>query len=576
MRAWFEDDSGVLPRFIALCDVTPEYGIDAWLRTGTQGVGLDPALGLDLIDNGAFIGRDGRVIVEARYRDPSGSLPSVFRLIDRSPGGDSRVLLETGTPVPELGSDAVISDIEGMTEQPLALCEVASGGDTFTAVYRLPDDGPAQLVTATSLPIPGDPGGAVLVWVVDQMLCEDGSVVIVGRVELAGDPGAFRYGVWKFRPDGTAEPLLTEGQQSPFAGVGVTIEEVVLGSAAIEPAIAAAIIERDDQGIALGELSVLVGIDGVLRPLMRLGEDVGNGQVVTDIRPHAANERGDAALLVTTEGFDTDDRAYWVVTAEGERRRVVGDRDPASGFPSPTAWLSVTTRNNASVDNDGRLTIYSNYLRRTDDSGSGRAALYAEGESGLLEPAWTSETEVPTPLGPAYVDFIDGRPLYDQAYRSLPNGQILGYLRTMTSGGDPDRGAWIGGLEHPTRLVCSSRRFINVGSFDDPRFDQFDGIQPGYESYASNGPSSSADYWNADGQIALLLEYGDETDFAVVLFDANRCLPDTNNDGVVNPTDFTAWVIAYNARTPACDQNGDGLCTPQDFTSWVRNFNAGC
>jgi len=54
------------------------------------------------------------------------------------------------------------------------------------------------------------------------------------------------------------------------------------------------------------------------------------------------------------------------------------------------------------------------------------------------------------------------------------------------------------------------------------------------------------------------------------------CLADVNGDGFVTPTDFTAWINAFNNNLPACDQNGDGACTPTDFTAWIINFNAGC
>jgi len=54
------------------------------------------------------------------------------------------------------------------------------------------------------------------------------------------------------------------------------------------------------------------------------------------------------------------------------------------------------------------------------------------------------------------------------------------------------------------------------------------------------------------------------------------CLADVNGDGMVTPTDFTAWINAFNNNLPECDQNGDGNCTPADFTAWIANFNAGC
>lgn len=54
------------------------------------------------------------------------------------------------------------------------------------------------------------------------------------------------------------------------------------------------------------------------------------------------------------------------------------------------------------------------------------------------------------------------------------------------------------------------------------------------------------------------------------------CLADTNHDGILSPTDFTAWVGAFNSQLPECDQNNDGSCTPTDFTAWIGNYNAGC
>lgn len=54
------------------------------------------------------------------------------------------------------------------------------------------------------------------------------------------------------------------------------------------------------------------------------------------------------------------------------------------------------------------------------------------------------------------------------------------------------------------------------------------------------------------------------------------CVADVNGDGEVTPTDFTAWVNAFNNNAPECDQNGDGSCTATDFTAWVNNFNNGC
>lgn len=55
------------------------------------------------------------------------------------------------------------------------------------------------------------------------------------------------------------------------------------------------------------------------------------------------------------------------------------------------------------------------------------------------------------------------------------------------------------------------------------------------------------------------------------------CLPDTNRDGELDPTDFTAWIDAYNVGDLlSADQNRDGIASPTDFTAWIANYNAGC
>lgn len=96
-----------------------------------------------------------------------------------------------------------------------------------------------------------------------------------------------------------------------------------------------------------------------------------------------------------------------------------------------------------------------------------------------------------------------------------------------------------------------------------------------------------AAYANPDGgELLAQLPTGDgdgaiETPewFSVVLDDitpGEPCLADVNGDGIADPSDFTAWVAAYNLGDSRADQNGDGLVSPADFSAWVANFNAGC
>lgn len=54
------------------------------------------------------------------------------------------------------------------------------------------------------------------------------------------------------------------------------------------------------------------------------------------------------------------------------------------------------------------------------------------------------------------------------------------------------------------------------------------------------------------------------------------CLADTNNDGVLDPSDYTAWLSAWNAGDPKGDQNLDGKYDNTDFSAWLANQGAGC
>jgi len=57
---------------------------------------------------------------------------------------------------------------------------------------------------------------------------------------------------------------------------------------------------------------------------------------------------------------------------------------------------------------------------------------------------------------------------------------------------------------------------------------------------------------------------------------SRHCLADVNDNGNVEPTDFSAWITAYNANQPEADQNSDGQVTPTDLSAWIGNYNLGC
>ena len=103
-----------------------------------------------------------------------------------------------------------------------------------------------------------------------------------------------------------------------------------------------------------------------------------------------------------------------------------------------------------------------------------------------------------------------------------------------------------------------------------------DGVLAAQVPYDSPHPSvRNTDQFGTDSR---LIAGSADTLWEYVIFSdiPELCAADTNEDGVLSPADFTAWVAAFNASCGTCDQNGDGQCTPADFTAWIANFNAGC
>ncbi len=108
-------------------------------------------------------------------------------------------------------------------------------------------------------------------------------------------------------------------------------------------------------------------------------------------------------------------------------------------------------------------------------------------------------------------------------------------------------------------------------------------LQPIADFTADPAPTTDAIVWTpAVGDVGVyyftcrITGHLGMTGSIVIIEPDEPCLPDVNNDGMVTPADFSAWVAAFNAQAPECDQNGDSTCSPADFSAWVANYNAGC
>ncbi|MEL7483566.1 MAG: GC-type dockerin domain-anchored protein [Planctomycetota bacterium] len=170
---------------------------------------------------------------------------------------------------------------------------------------------------------------------------------------------------------------------------------------------------------------------------------------------------------------------------------------------------------------------------------------------------------------------------------SGPSDRTL--FRWTSESGIVDLGDLPGGATDGSALATDAQGDVIVGIVSDD-----DGRKAGYWSEAT-GLISLADFVTSVGGDLLGYELeqargisrngrfivgfarnpqGDREAFLITIPDCGPA--DVNGDGLVTPADFSAWILAFNSRSPACDQNGDGLCLPNDFSAWVLNFNAGC
>jgi hypothetical protein len=130
--------------------------------------------------------------------------------------------------------------------------------------------------------------------------------------------------------------------------------------------------------------------------------------------------------------------------------------------------------------------------------------------------------------------------------------------------------AWDVGNTDSAPISCAEVH-IRLSTDDGSSFAHDLGVHP------NSGTASVIIPSDETSSARIIVESVDNIFFAVSeSFSITGCLADTNGDGMLSPTDFSAWISAFNAQSPACDQNADSQCTSTDFTAWLANYNAGC
>ncbi len=287
-----------------------------------------------------------------------------------------------------------------------------------------------------------------------------------------------------------------------------------------------------------------------------------------DASPTTVNLTGGGGVYSTNlPGFDCGDDPTYFISAEGTLAGVVSD--PPSGTGQSVIGTGTSVIDNAETDIGWTVTgsaTEGDWMRgfpqgngrsdpATDADGSGQAwltGIEANDDNSDVDGGDTVMTS------PAF-DFSTGGVISYSYWMNDETNTIGGedYFRVEIS--TNNGGSWTVARTYSPATVWRSDS-IDVGA----EFGNSDAVRVRFAA-ADNDPGDVLEC----GVDAISFESFDCTQ-------DNECLADVNGDGAVTPTDFTAWVGAFNSNAPECDQNGDGMCTPTDFTAWVGNYNAGC
>lgn len=157
---------------------------------------------------------------------------------------------------------------------------------------------------------------------------------------------------------------------------------------------------------------------------------------------------------------------------------------------------------------------------------------------------------------------------------------IVAFLKTLSDGYfDPNEGhncIWVTSQPVPQR-VCrggSVRIAIATGGAEPESYrwrkngvvlpDETTSFFTIVEASAADAGSYDCVITSACGQVTTMAA------------DLLVCAGDFNCDGRVDPSDYIAFIIAYQTQDSAADVNGDGVVDPSDFAAFLAAYQQGC
>ncbi|GAB5497328.1 MAG: hypothetical protein Phyf2KO_24080 [Phycisphaerales bacterium] len=533
--------------------------------------------GLPMLDDA------GRVTLLATYNDETGGNAGVSALI-RFGAGEPEFLLQYGDAPIGVDPGQVFVALEesrinrnGLVTIEAHIDDLQSGSHDWNGgIYALTEAGPFQKVVLAGEIAAGTDSYFRLdeLYRFDYGLSTDGHIAF--ESDLYSQTGHDRgSGIWVWDPATSALTLVVrEDDDVPGMQNGVHFQWLATPRVSANGVVVFyAII--DGQGISNANDAAWFrwDEDSGLSQIIREGDPVPGFPPTVTFSSVAArvNDLGHTLIWGDIEGPGiTDDSDQILISDRGGNGYEHVYRE---GIQAPTLTPGVKVSNIGDVffNNQSHIGFFS----RVD----GPVATGEEGRYFWAEGILPGLAKV-TRTGQHVPGFSDEFTLgsYEMTYSSESHGPPPAFS-------DTSRFSFFGGLSGPnpnpldpiasafiTDSVGELRLLAPTGAQLDISSDPQNPMLRTVESRRFDIPSSA----NADDDIAMLVRFTDDSSAIVVATYANGCLADVNGDGIATPTDFTAWLDAFNSGSPACDQNGDGQCTPTDFTAWLSNYSLGC
>lgn len=335
--------------------------------------------------------------------------------------------------------------------------------------------------------------------------------------------------------------------------------------------------------------------------------------------PLAAGHQSSAAMDVNSSGVvvgasyggtfphDGGAPAYW--TPDGSGGYTPGVPQQFSSLPSPLGQLTINGGQIVGINESGTMIGWSRYqgfqggpttrffadappvnvqelgFQATVRDINNNDVIVGDGRRYDLNTNTVTELGLPDPVSTVHFSSVIGYAIND-------SNMVVAAARRATSGNEiyltyihDDANGWrpLDSSDIPTRFVgfydCNNLGDVSatggilfakenvlvqsINSLLRPE-DAHWQVDLGFIDSQRRFISTAIDTSTGENAIVMLIPIG------------GNCIADTNGDSMLTPADFTAWLAAFNAQSPACDQNDDSACTPADFTAWLANYNAGC